>query len=200
MPLTLTPRQRALRCVRWQPYDAVPIYSPVPFSPQAWAEGRLAPWQDNDRYREVAGLVAQHCVLEGRHRAHAGRFSRSFLLIPDEYVHPQPPERVDDQTFRTTIVRTPRGDLRTVARTDHRVNTTWMVEPLPGATSGPSAPLFALQERGNDNVSGPQRPKLAGTGRHPTTTATAASRRSARPGSRGRCRAGSRCPLRRASG
>lgn len=59
MSVALTPRQRALRCVRWQPYDAVPIYSPVPFSPQAWAEGRLAPWQDNDRYREIAALVAR---------------------------------------------------------------------------------------------------------------------------------------------
>ena len=130
MPVELTQKQRVQRCVTWQPYDRVPIYAPVGFDPIAWASGRLTPWQEDERYREVAELVAEHCALEGRYRSAGGLFSRAHMLIPDEYIEHRPLETRGAHTFRTTIVHTPRGDLRTVSRTDRAIATTWMIEPL----------------------------------------------------------------------
>ena len=36
MPKTMTKKQRVLACVRWEDYDRVPIYPPVPFRPSDW--------------------------------------------------------------------------------------------------------------------------------------------------------------------
>ncbi|MEA3403843.1 MAG: uroporphyrinogen decarboxylase family protein [Armatimonadota bacterium] len=130
MPVELTRRQRALRCFRWQPFDRVPIYPPIPFDPGRWERGELQPWQEHENYRVVAELVERYCQLEGRHRAAGGLFSRAYALIPAEHIERASVEQVGERTIITTLVHTPKGDLRTVTARDREVTTAWMVEPL----------------------------------------------------------------------
>lgn len=129
MAAELTEKQRVLRCVGWQLHDRVPIHPPIPFDPDAWRDGNLSAWQQDANYRRVAEIVAQHCTFFSRYRSAPGLFSRAHMLIPDEYVEVSREQR-EDQTFITTTVRTPKGDLTSLQRTDRNVQTTWMLEPL----------------------------------------------------------------------
>ncbi len=129
--MELTHRQRVLRCVRWQPIDRVPIYSPVPFDPFAWERGELHGWQaEDDNYRAVAKLAAEHCSVNGRFRCAGGLFNRAYHLVPDHCIEHVSRETVGDRTTVTTVVHTPRGDLRTVTHQDRNVTTGWYTEPL----------------------------------------------------------------------
>jgi hypothetical protein len=130
MPVEMTHRQRVLGCVRWNPIDRVPIYSPVPFDPFAWERGELHGWQDSDNYRAVAALAAEHCEVNGRYRRAGGLFSRVYHMIPDRFIEHLSRETVGDRTTVTTLVHTPKGDLRTVVKHDRNVSTAWCAEPL----------------------------------------------------------------------
>ncbi len=129
MAVQLTHKQRVLRCTGWQPYDRVPIHSPIPFDPDAWSEGRLAPWQDHPNYRRVAEVVADHCTHPGRYRSVGALFSRAYMLIPEEHVERSREQR-DGSVLTTTVVHTPKGDLTSLQRSDRDVHTAWMLEPL----------------------------------------------------------------------
>ena len=130
MARAMTQKQRVLACVRWEDYDRVPIYPPIPFDPIAWERGELQSWQDSDNYRAVAELAAEHCVTPGHYRSQGGRFSRVYHMIPDRYVEAVSTETAGDRTSRTTIVHAPAGDLRTVVAHHRGVATAWVTEPL----------------------------------------------------------------------
>jgi hypothetical protein len=129
MATELSEKQRVLRCVNWQPYDRVPIYSPIHFDPDRWVAGELESWQQDENYRRVAEVVADNCTFPGRHGAAGSLFSRAHMLIPDEYIERSREER-DGSVFIRTTIHTPQGDLQAVQRREKDVRTTWMVEPL----------------------------------------------------------------------
>lgn len=130
MPETMTEKQRVLACVRWEDYDRVPIYPPIPFNATQWERGELHSWCDSDNYRAVAELVAEHCTETGRYRAQGGRFNRAYHMIPNRHIEAVSTETVGERTSRTTVVHTPKGDLRTVTTVDQDVSTAWVMEPL----------------------------------------------------------------------
>jgi len=130
MTADLTHRERVLRCVRWQPTDRVPIYSPVPLNPLAWERGQLPGWHDSDNYRAVARLAAEHCEVNGRYSCAGGLFNRAYHMVPGRCIEQVSRETVGERTTITTVVHTPKGDLRTVSKHDRGVATSWVTEPL----------------------------------------------------------------------
>ena len=129
MPPTLTSRERILRTVRGEPVDRVPVMAPIQWSPLWRINGEEPEWTADPNYAAVRELCEQYCdELVGFDVG--GIFDRRFLLIPPEFIDPQPVEHDGSRARQATIVHTPKGDLRTVEEWDEGVRTAWYTEPL----------------------------------------------------------------------
>ena len=132
MSLPLTSCERILRTIRGEPVDRVPIAPPIPWDPSWGIEGREPDgWMTEPNYRAVRALAEQHCDEITGARGVAGLFGRGLMHIPPEAIERLPVEQAGIlRRRRTTLVHTPKGDLRTVDESDEGVNTGWYTEPL----------------------------------------------------------------------
>jgi hypothetical protein len=113
--------------------ERVPIVSPIPWSPDGDIDGtHFGDWRDEESFRTLARLVQAHCDVSPPHnvvpcpRVFEPLGYQRFLEAPAEYVEALPPERVSSTRTRfTTLLHTPKGDLRWVYDADDGIFTTW---------------------------------------------------------------------------
>jgi hypothetical protein len=118
---------------RREPVDRVPILPPLPWRPHGDIDAaEYGDWRDEERFRRVARLVQQHCDLKppynraGIPRVFAPQSYQRFLEAPQEYVEELPPVKLSDvRTRHTTLLHTPKGDLKWVYDEDEGVFTRW---------------------------------------------------------------------------
>jgi len=124
----LTSRERILRTLRGEPVDRVPIHAPIPWSPMWSVRGEEPEWASDPNYAPVRELCDQHCdALIGI--AQAG-VNRAFPGIDEQYIERLPEQQNGPRRRRTTIVHTPKGDLRTTDEWEEGIRTSWYPEPL----------------------------------------------------------------------
>jgi hypothetical protein len=117
---------------RREPVDRVPITSPIGWMPYQALDVEYGDWRDEERFRRVARLVRQHCDLKppynviGIPRVWAPQSYQRFLEASQEYVEELPPEKLSDvRTRHTTLLHTPKGDLKWVRDQDEGIFTIW---------------------------------------------------------------------------
>ncbi len=128
-----TSARRIWAAYRGETADRAPILPPVPWSPDGDIdETQFGDWRDEESFRALAQLVQAHCDLSPPHnvvdypRVFETLGYQRFLEAPDEYVEALPPERVSSTRTRyTTLLHTPKGDLRWVYDADDGIFTTW---------------------------------------------------------------------------
>jgi len=117
--MSLTPRERLLKALRGERPDRVPVslylLDPVFFG---W-------YREDPTYTELLELAEKHADSFGRAGVgHVGPFLCAAGSVPVEVRR----ERIGGSVLVTSVVHTPRGDLRSVMRTDDGAYTSWRVE------------------------------------------------------------------------
>jgi len=117
----LTSRERLLKALRLEQPDRVPV-SLYLLDPEAFG------WYLSDpTYTELLELAERYTDKFGRADVgNIGPFLSAEGSIPQEIRE----ERRGNSLFITTIIHTPKGDLRSVVRRDDGVYTTWKIEPF----------------------------------------------------------------------
>jgi hypothetical protein len=118
---------------RREKVDHVPILSPVPLGRHRDVDStEHGDWRDEERFRRVVRLAQVHCDPKPPHnwvrtpRVFEPQSYQRFLEAPQEYVEELPPEKVSAiRTRHTTILHTPKGDLKWVYEEDEGVFTKW---------------------------------------------------------------------------
>ena len=113
--------------------DRVPMISPINWSAAGDIDSKeFGDWRDEERFRRIARLVQRHCDVWPVHgpvgypRVFEPISYQRFIEAPSEYVETLPPERLSDiRTRYTTILHTPKGDLRYIYDRDDGVFTNW---------------------------------------------------------------------------
>lgn len=113
--------------------ERVPILSPIPWVPYNDIDAsEFGDWRDEERFRRIARLVQRYCDPKppynrvGMPRVFAPQSYQRFLEAPQEYVEESPPEKVSDiRTRYTTLLHTPKGDLKWVYEQDEGIFTNW---------------------------------------------------------------------------
>jgi hypothetical protein len=121
---------------RRETVDRVPILPPIPWRPYGDIDHtEFGDWRDEERFRRVARLVQKHCDLKppynrvGIPRVFAPQSYQRFLEAPQEYVEELPPERLSKiRTRHTTVLHTPKGDLKWVFDVDDGIFTWWDIQ------------------------------------------------------------------------
>lgn len=120
--------------------DRIPILAPIASSPADDVDARtFGDWRDDEGYRQVARLVQRYCDIRPPYSRGVAKprvfepigYGR-FLEAPAEYVEELPAERVlPHRTRHTTLLHTPKGDLRWTYEEDAGIFTQWdMVKPI----------------------------------------------------------------------
>ena len=125
--------RRLCGAYRREPVDHVPIVSPIPWQPYDDIDGTtFGDWRDEERFRRIARLVQKHCDPKppynrvGIPRIFAPQSYQRFLEAPQEFIEELPPEQVSEiRTRHTTLLHTPKGDLKWVYEQDAGVFTWW---------------------------------------------------------------------------
>jgi hypothetical protein len=118
---------------RREQVDRIPITSPLPWQPHGDIDAvEFGDWRDEERFRRVARLVQEHCDPKPPHnrvsipRVFAPQSYQRFLEAPQEYVEELPPVKVSAiRTRHTTLLHTPKGDLKWVYEEDEGIFTRW---------------------------------------------------------------------------
>ena len=118
---------------RRESVDRVPVLSPIPWAPSGDIDStEFGDWRDEERFRQVARLVQNHCDPGPPHNkvAAPGVFEplsyQRFLEAPQGYTEELPPEKVSEvRTRHVTLLHTPRGDLEWVYEEDEGILTRW---------------------------------------------------------------------------
>jgi hypothetical protein len=113
--------------------DRVPVMPPINWRAAGDIDAQaFGDWRDEERFRRIARLVQRHCdVWPSYNRVkYPGVFEpmsyQRFLEAPAEFVEELPPERLSETRKRyTTLLHTPRGDLKYVYDMDDGVFTRW---------------------------------------------------------------------------
>lgn len=121
---------------RRETVDRIPILPPIGWSPAGDIDAtEFGDWRDEERFRKVARLVQQHCDLKPPHnsvhypRVFEPQSYMRFMEAPQEYVEELPPVKLSEiRTRYTTLLHTPKGDLRWVYDEDEGVFTKWDME------------------------------------------------------------------------
>jgi uroporphyrinogen-III decarboxylase len=120
---------------RREPVDRVPIMPPIRWTPYADLDAEYGDWRDEDRYRRVARLVQQHCDLKPPvnlapiPRVFAPQSYQRFLEAPQQFVEELLPVKLSDvRTRHTTVLHTPKGDLKWVYDIDDGILTWWDIQ------------------------------------------------------------------------
>jgi len=125
--------RRLMACYRGEKADRIPICSPVSWHPMRDID-REKPggWRAEPDFIEVARLVQQHCDPHPLWspapppRVFAPYSYQRFLEAPEEYIEQLPVERIGaTRTRATTVLHTPKGDLRWVYDEDAGIETRW---------------------------------------------------------------------------
>lgn len=118
---------------RREQVDRVPLLSPIPWQPQNDIDATgFSDWRDEERFRQVARLVQKYCDPKPPYnrvsipRIFEPQSYQRFLEAPQEYVEELPPLKVSDvRTRHTTVLHTPRGDLKWAYEEDEGILTQW---------------------------------------------------------------------------
>ena len=118
---------------RRETVDRVPLMSPLPWASQDDIDAaEYGDWRDEERFRRIARLVQRHCDPKppcnrvGIPRVFAPQSYQRFLEAPQQYIEELPPEKVSTiRTRHTTILHTPKGDLKWVYDEDVGIFTRW---------------------------------------------------------------------------
>ncbi|MBN1672965.1 MAG: hypothetical protein JXR37_18110 [Kiritimatiellae bacterium] len=118
---------------RREPVDRVPIRAPISWPPNGNIDStHFGDWRDDDGFRRLARLVQSACDPHlpynkvGVPRVFAPQSYQRFLEAPAEYVETLPPERISDvRTRHTSLLHTPKGDLKWVYEEDAGIFTRW---------------------------------------------------------------------------
>ncbi len=119
--------------------DRVPIITPIPWQPHESIDSQeFGDWRDEERFRRIARLVQQHCdTWPAKNNVSYPRVFepisyQRFLEAPPEFVEKLAPEPLSETRKRyTTLLHTPRGDLKYVYDMDDGVFTNWdMHKPI----------------------------------------------------------------------
>ncbi len=125
--------RRVCGTFRRERVDRVPVISPIPWSPDGDIDDvELGDWRDEERFRKIARLVQRFCDRRppynkvGIPRVFEPQSYQRFLEAPQEHIEELPPERLSDTRTRyTTVLHTPKGDLRHVYDEDEGIFTKW---------------------------------------------------------------------------
>ena len=125
--------RRVCGTYRREAVDRVPLISPIPWQPYADIDDvEFGDWRDEERFRRIARLVQVHCDPKPPYnriempRVFAPQSYQRFLEAPEEYVEELPPEQVSAvRTRHTTLLHTPKGDLKWVYEQDAGIFTQW---------------------------------------------------------------------------
>ncbi|HRU06558.1 MAG TPA: uroporphyrinogen decarboxylase family protein [Candidatus Brocadiia bacterium] len=130
--------RRVCGVYRREPVDHIPIISPLLGTVGAGGDidsAHFGDWRDEERFRRVARLVQRHCDLKPPYnrvacpRVFEPQGYQRFLEAPQEYVETLPPEKVSDiRTRHTSVLHTPKGDLRWTYEVDKGILTHWDME------------------------------------------------------------------------
>ncbi len=113
--------------------ERIPIIAPIPWDPNGnIAETVCHDWRDEEPFRRLAKMVEAHCDFYPAFNAveypkvwEPYGYQR-FLEAPGEYVEELPAERIGAiRTRHTTVLHTPKGDLKHVYDEDAGIFTTW---------------------------------------------------------------------------
>ena len=125
--------RRVCGTYRREKVDRVPILSPISWGPGDDIDSKeFGDWRDEERFRRVARLVQNHCdpgpphnIIETPDVFEPQSYQR-FLEAPQEYIEELPLEKLSDiRTRQTTILHTPKGDLKWFYDEDEGVFTKW---------------------------------------------------------------------------
>lgn len=117
----------------------IPVISPVAWSFKDDPEAkRFGDWRDNPDFQEVVKLAYEHCdpMPTFCEESYPGVWEPigygRFLEAPAEFVEKLPPERISAiRTRHTTLLHTPKGDLKWMYEEDDGVFTQWdMIKPI----------------------------------------------------------------------
>jgi len=125
--------RRVCGTYRREEVDHVPLLSPIPWQPQNDIDAvAFGDWRDEKRFRKVARLVQEYCDPKppynrvGIPRVFEPQSYQRFLEAPQEYVEELPRIQVSDvRTRHTTVLHTPKGDLKWVYEEDEGILTQW---------------------------------------------------------------------------
>jgi hypothetical protein len=125
--------RRVIAAYRREPADRIPIMSPLPWRPDGDIDSEeFGDWRDEEDFRRVARLVQEHCDLRPAHNrakypgVWAGISYQRFLEASPEHLEKLPPEKLSEvRTRHTTVLHTPKGDLKWVYDEDRGVFTRW---------------------------------------------------------------------------
>jgi len=133
--------RRILAAYRGEKADRVPIASPIAWSPAGRIdENAPGDWRGEEDFVKVARLVEAHCDPQppfntvGFPRLFERISYQRFLEAPAEFVETLPPEPAgNNRTRHTTLLHTPKGDLRYVYEVEAGIFTRWdMHRPIQG--------------------------------------------------------------------
>ena len=137
----LASSKRLAGVYRGERTDRVPIMSPIAWPPQGDIDSqRPKDWRGEAGFVKVARLVQEHCDPRppfnavGYPRVFAPISYQRFLEAPAEYVEELAPEPAGNgRTRHTTVLHTPKGDLRYVYEQEEGVFTKWDIHrPIQG--------------------------------------------------------------------
>lgn len=128
--------ERLCGTYRRDPVDRVPIISPIGWGPnQDIDKKEFGDWRDEENFRKVARMVQDYCDPHpvrnavGYPGVWAGTSYQRFLEASSEHIEKLPPERLSEiRTRHTTILHTPKGDLRWSFDQDEGILTNWDME------------------------------------------------------------------------
>jgi len=126
-------RRRIRDTYRRRTVDRVPMISPIPWQPDGDIDDvEFGDWRDEERFHEIARLVQQHCDVRPPYNRAAipnvfeKQSYQRFLEASQDYIEELPPEKVSEARTRyTSVLHTPKGDLRWVYDQDRGVFTQW---------------------------------------------------------------------------
>ena len=118
---------------RGDPVDRVPICSPIAWSPASDIDAdRPEGWAGEDNFVRVARMVQEHCDARppfsrvGCPKVWAPQGYQRFGEAPDEFIEKLPDEDLGGgRTRHTTVLHTPKGDLKHVCEDDAGIRTSW---------------------------------------------------------------------------
>ena len=129
----VTSCRRMTAVLRGDPVDRVPVCSPIAWSPAGDIDAdRPEGWRGDDNFVRVARLVQEHCDVKPP--SNRVRFPRiwapygyqRFGEVSDEFIEALPDEDLGSgRTRHTTVLHTPRGDLKHICEDDADIRTTW---------------------------------------------------------------------------
>jgi len=132
-------RHRVCAAYRGDKADRVPILPPIPWSPAGDIDADPpSDWRGEQGFIEVARLVQQHCDFRGGFntvacpRVWEPVSYQRFGEAPAEFVEELPPEKIGpERTQYTSLLHTPKGDLKYVYYKDEGIFTNWdMHKPI----------------------------------------------------------------------